>query len=89
MDTPAALNLRRYRCRKVVDAARIESVFVSGCQITVRDAEGYLRTVTLPTLMAVVEPEPGDYLLCHADGRLSVSTRVAFEDGYTRAEDAP
>ena len=89
MDTPASLKLRRYRCNKVVEAARIESVFVSGCQVTVGDAEGYLRTVTVPTLIAWFSPERGDYLLRHADGRLSISTPAAFEGGYVLANGAP
>ena len=79
----ADLVLPLFRCHKTVGAAKIESVYLDGCQVTVRDAVGFMRTVVSVDIFARATPRVGDYLVRYTDGYLSVSPAGVFEDGYT------
>lgn len=86
-------DLPRYRCHKVVQAAKIVSI-----NATFRDRRVVRGAVTLKLdgdhkvdVMAdwVLrhKPQVGGYYVDYADGYSSYSPAEAFESGYTRIEE--
>lgn len=80
--------LKRYRCHKVVEAGRIESVRQSefpadGRPVWIVGIEGESLTRFLEGKHA---PEVGGYFVRYEDGYTSYSPAAAFESGYTLEE---
>lgn len=88
--------LPRYRCHKVVEAAKITSVLMQladdGAPSHVRESAG-CRWLTLEGVKDAVEVtaewydshkvQPGGYFVRYADGYTSFSPAAAFEEGYS------
>lgn len=66
-----------YRCLKIVQAWRIKSIH--GATL---DLEGYGIMDVDEKIFSRYEPVPGDYMVKYADGYVSVSPALAFEEGY-------
>lgn len=81
------MDLKRYRCHKVVRAAKIVRVVVDAawCLLTLDGA-----STTYPVTLAWAkkhDPQPGGYLVRYEDGYESFSPAAAFEAGYTLIEE--
>ncbi len=81
--------LDRYRCHKVVRAARIQAVTCSSTttELLLVQGDGLLcaHTVNNDTLTRYT-PVPGDYFVVYSDGYQSISPKKAFEEGYSLQE---
>ncbi len=81
--------LPRYRCHKVVQAAKIVDVTTLA---HMPDSGGILAldgahpVAVDASYLAKHQPSVGGYFVVYDDGYLSFSPAKAFEDGYTRLE---
>jgi hypothetical protein len=74
--------MRRYRCHKEVEAAKI--ILIEHYRDRVQTADG----VWHPMPNMVPRIQTGWYLVRYADGYLSASPPEPFEEGYTLIEQA-
>lgn len=75
--------MERYRCHKVVEAAKIARVFPAGIYGWLLVLEG-AGPGAVETLEAKHSPCEGGYLVRYDDGYTSYSPAAAFEGGYHR-----
>lgn len=81
MDKPA---LRKWKCHKVVEAAKIASVHHGKLLLEVADgAGGQTEVLISDSWDARHKPQPGGYFVRYDDGYESYSPAKAFEEGYT------
>lgn len=72
----------RYRCHKLVDAAKIQHIGTHA--LSVVDVDGKTSEITMTSSwLAKHQPEVGGYLVVYEDGYMSYSPAKAFESGYT------
>lgn len=83
------LNLPKYRCHKVVGAARITRVRDEADGSAVLDLDSGLVFGSEAGWWNKVKPQVGGYLVQYEDGYVSYSPAEAFEAGYAPLEDAP
>lgn len=100
--TTCAPALPRYRCHKVVEAAKINSVTITladdGAPESVREECRATRWLALDGIKDAVpvtaewyeqhKAEPGGYFVRYADGYTSFSPAKAFEEGYAPVDAA-
>lgn len=76
----------RYRCHKVVRAAKITDIRQNGNpdmpDLVLGEIGGIVAL--LPDWHAKHKPQVGGYYVVYADGYTSYSPAKAFEDGYAR-----
>jgi hypothetical protein len=73
--------MNRYKCHKLVDAAKIIGITDESRTILTDDGLSYG-----PEIASRYKPVPGDYVVKYDDGYLSVSPKAAFDAGYTLVE---
>ncbi len=76
--------LPRWKCHKVVEAAKIISVRPDAPNpvATLDLSDGQIEMTLPPTIFSRGEPSPGDYIVRYKDGYVSWSPAAEFEDGY-------
>lgn len=93
--TPASKPLPRYRCHKVVEAAKIYEVHVFTetliLEVSPVDMHGrpnpeISRIKVGRKWLAKHDPKAGGYFVRYEDGHTSYSPAEAFESGYTLVE---
>ena len=80
------MNLPKYRCHKIVEAAAITQVAPDILLLHVGTGD-YRSAVVTPGMFSRYTPVPGDYFVLYEDGYQSISPKAAFEAGYTRIEE--
>jgi hypothetical protein len=76
--------LPRYRCHKVVRAAKIGEIVRGEPNCFILPADPRLKAIIVP--IEFVEkhaPQPGGYFVVYDDGYQSFSPKEAFEAGYS------
>lgn len=88
------VKLPRYRCHKEVWALKIKEVLSGradgegpGCTLVFEDATYAPHSVD-EAFAHKHNPQAGGYFVCYRDGYQSFSPAEAFEQGYTRVEEA-
>lgn len=71
--------MKKYQCHKVVEAAQITAVEITGEHAARVGAGQYIFELTFGAKAPVV----GDYVVRYADGYVSWSPAQPFEEGYT------
>ncbi|HEY1129166.1 MAG TPA: hypothetical protein VGF12_07165 [Roseateles sp.] len=80
------VELPRYRCHKIVSAAKITELRGNGLQNAPDVVLGEIGAIAWldEAWHAKHRPEVGGYYVVYSDGYLSYSPAKAFEEGYTR-----
>lgn len=94
MDGPAmAMELPRYRCHKIVRAAKITGIAVeideSGARLHFGEIGGFKDVDVVWLGKHGTTDMVGGYYVVYDDGYTSFSPGKAFEEGYTIISDAP
>lgn len=73
------MELRKYKCHKIVEAAQIKGISING-----ELAFGLGNyVICTPNWMAKHNPAVGGYFIKYDDGYTSYSPQEAFEKGYS------
>lgn len=81
-----AKHLGRFKCHKVVSAAKIMAVAISDVTtLQLQPEVGRLYNVQVDgNWVGMHAPQPGGYYVIYEDGYASFSPAKAFEEGYSR-----
>ncbi|MEI7375666.1 DUF2829 domain-containing protein [Dickeya chrysanthemi] len=79
--------LPRYRCHKVVQAAKIIDVNLLGSGKSSLTLDGDVLLLAERGYIEKHNPQPGGYFVLYEDGYQSYSPAAVFEAGYTRLPD--
>jgi len=77
--------MKLYKCHKTVMAAVITDIILQDGEVHLM-VEGTHHPVKKPSMTNYV-PRIGDYLVEYSDGHRSLSSKEAFEGGYTLCEE--
>jgi len=78
-----ARGMKKYRCHKVVSAAKITNIDNEISSLTLEGTHGWIMD---RLWFAKHQPEVGGYFVRYEDGYRSYSPAEAFEAGYTLIE---